>query len=196
MQGLLRRHLLWKIKGTDKHIFLTFDDGPTPEMTPFILSTLKKHNAKATFFCVGENAVRYPQLMEQIAAQGHSIGNHSHNHLNGWHTATDSYIHNVNKADTYLNTALFRPPYGRISRAQIRALRHHYTIVMWSLLSGDFDPQLSPQQCLDNLLGSQAGDIVVMHDNLKAKDRLCYSLPLYLKHFSEKGFRFLPLDRF
>ncbi len=193
VKNLFHRGLTWSIPFQDKQLFLTFDDGPTVELNTFILEQLHKYNAKATFFCVGENAETHPHLIQDIINEGHSIGNHTHNHLNGWKTSTNKYVENVKQANTHLQTPLFRPPYGRIKRKQIAALKKDYTIVMWSILSGDFDTSITPEHCLKNLMRSQAGDIIVMHDNIKAKDKLYYSLPLFLKHYTEKGYEFLPL---
>ncbi len=189
----MHKQLLWKIPTREKQLFLSFDDGPTTALTPFILEQLAIYNAKATFFCVGENVQKHPQLVERILSQGHAIGNHTHNHLKGWTTPLDLYTDNVKKADEYIGSQLFRPPYGRITRPQIDALKDRYTIVMWSVLSGDFDISITPQQSLKNLMRSRAGDIVVMHDNVKAKEKLYHNLPFFLKHYTEKGYSFLPL---
>ncbi len=188
------RSLVWNIKTSEKKIFLTFDDGPTEELTENILSILKDYKAKATFFCVGENAKNYPLLMQKIQLAGHTIGNHSYNHLNGWKNTTNDYKENIEKASKHIASTLFRPPYGRINYSQIKQLKTEYKIIMWSLLSGDFDVKISPQQCYDNVLQSRAGDIVVFHDNIKAQEKVLEVLPRYLKYFSELGFEFCRLD--
>ncbi len=183
--------LTWKIKTADPVIFLTFDDGPIPEVTPWVMDTLRQYNAKGTFFCVGENAVRYPELVTSLRQAGHTVGNHTFNHLNGWKTDNTEYFRNVRKASHALHTELFRPPYGRIKPSQAKFLNRHYRVVMWDILSGDFDPQISKEQCLKNVLtNTSPGSVIVFHDSLKAKDKLEYVLPRVLDYFSAKGYRF------
>ncbi len=203
-------HFTWKIATAEKIIFLTFDDGPIPEVTPWVLGELEKYNAKATFFCVGDNIRKNPLVFEEIIARGHSIGNHTFNHLNGWQTTEEVYLENVQLCEDYLNiqknnarlrneqtkvysTAcpLFRPPHGRLSVAQSKMLRTHYQIVMWDVLTGDFDQNLDKNTCLQKAIKyTKKGSIVVFHDSRKAKKNLYHVLPLYLEHFSNQGFRF------
>lgn len=192
----------WRIKTNDKEIYLTFDDGPVPEFTPWVLEVLKKYNAKATFFCVGENIKKYPQIYEQVLEGGHSIGNHTFNHLQGWKTPTRKYVKNILKADSYLQDAtvskgkkLFRPPHGRIRPEQAKILRKKgYRIIMWDVLSGDFDQSLDKKLCLERTLKHIGnGSIVVFHDSVKSFKNLDYVLPKVLEHFTVKGFEFKSL---
>lgn len=189
---------IWDIPSTDKKIFLSFDDGPHETATPFVLDELKKFNAKATFFCIGKNVVAHPEIYRRIIDEGHTAGNHTFNHLNGNKTGDDEYIADIKKAADYIDSNLFRPPYGRITRFQANVLRNAkqpYKIIMWSILSGDFDTSLSPEKCLENVvLKSRPGSIVVFHDSAKAWDRMSYALPRVLQHFADQGYSFEKLD--
>ena len=192
---LLHPHLLWSQPTREPRIYLTFDDGPVPEVTEWVLETLAAWQAKATFFCVGNNVRKYPALFEEVVAHGHRVGNHTFHHLNGWRTSLPDYLANVERCRQVLELPgaklLFRPPYGRMTRAQARQLRQHYQIVMWDVLTGDFDPNLSPDQCLRNALRhTRGGSIVIFHDSLKARKNLQYTLPRYLEHFSRAGYHF------
>ena len=190
----------WRFLSKKKEIFLTFDDGPTPEITEFILSELKKHDAKATFFCIGKNIKNHPELFSQLISDGHSIGNHTQNHLKGWKTNTKDYVDNVlecNKTITQFNNTtikqqLFRPPYGKIKKSQAKELlKRGYKIIMWDVLSADFDTTISNEKCLQNVLeNTTKGSIIVFHDSVKAAERMKYALPRVLKTFSDKGFVF------
>lgn len=181
-------------------IFLSFDDGPIPEITPWVLNELKKYNAKATFFCIGNNVEKHPEVFQEILKDGHSIGNHTFNHLNGWKTSLENYVSNTIKAETMLqgqmpratSTKLFRPPYGKIRNSQAKALaKLDYKIVMWDVLSGDYNQRLSPEACYHNVKkNATAGSIIVFHDSIKASKNLKAVLPLVLKYFSEKGMKF------
>lgn len=175
-------------------IFLTFDDGPIPIVTPFVLNILREHNAKATFFCIGDNVNKHPDIYEQVKNDGHAIGNHTYNHLNGWGTADKVYLENTLKNDNLLHTNLFRPPYGRIKRSQVSLLkkeRPEMQFIMWDVLSGDFDIKLEPEKCLQNVLKyTRPGSIIVFHDSLKAFPRLEYVLPRAMKVWEEKGYAF------
>ncbi|TDG35262.1 polysaccharide deacetylase family protein [Pedobacter changchengzhani] len=204
--------LLWNMPRTDKVIYLTFDDGPIPNVTDFVLKTLKQFNAKATFFCIGDNIRKNPDVFQRVKDEGHAIGNHTFNHLKGWKTDDETYIQNALKCQTLTQTNLFRPPYGRIKKSQIAKLVTGYElsvvglnlhapkpvtnnpqlkIVMWDVLSGDFDVKLSPEKCYQNVIkNAENGSIVVFHDSLKAFERLKYALPKVLTYFTEKGFRF------
>jgi len=186
--------LLWNKSRTEKVIYLTFDDGPIPNVTDFVLKTLKVFNAKATFFCIGDNIVKHPEVFERVKNDGHAIGNHTFNHLKGWKTDNETYLQNTLKCQKLTQTNLFRPPYGRIKKSQISNLKSQISelkIVMWDVLSGDFDIQLSPEKCYQNVIKhTENGSIIVFHDSLKAFDRLSYALPKVLAYFSEKGFTF------
>lgn len=182
----------WHFHSEQKKIYLTFDDGPIPEVTEFVLDQLKIHNAKATFFCIGKNVLENPEVYTRIQKEGHSIGNHTHNHLKGWKYKTSTYIDNVEEAAKIIDSNLFRPPYGRIKKKQSKALiGKGYEIVMWDVLSGDFDTDITKEKCLENvLMNTQKGSIVVFHDSLKAKEKLEYTLPRVLTYFTNEGYSF------
>lgn len=199
----------WHFSRTEKTIYLSFDDGPIPEITPWVLNELKKYNAKATFFCIGKNIEENPEIFRQITQEGHTVGNHTYNHLNGWQTETSVYIENVEECTRQMaevgrrktddgkqsiksSKLLFRPPYGKITGKQAKFLRKKgYQIVMWDVLSGDFDQTISKEKCLENVLkNSGNGSIVIFHDSVKAEKNMRYVLPKVLAHFSKKGFRF------
>lgn len=184
----------WKIPGDGKKIYLTFDDGPHPDITPFVLECLQKHRAKATFFCIGKNVVANPHVAQMILAGGHRIGNHTQNHLNGWKTSDDVYIENVQQARQHIDSALFRPPYGRIRKSQVRKLKQQYPeidIIMWDVLSADFDISIDARQCIDNVMKhTRPGSIIVFHDSEKAFPRLQKALPVILDQLASKGYVF------
>ncbi len=181
--------LIWNIDTEEKTIFLTFDDGPVPGLTPWVLDLLDDYNFKATFFCVGDNVRKYPEIYQRILNKGHIVGNHTFNHLNGWHTENDVYLENVKKCDHYFETELFRPPYGKLKPGQANLLKNEKTIVMWDILSGDFDAHISPEKCLNNVMNNfKPGSIIVFHDNLKAQEKLQYVLPKFLNHLKENNF--------
>ena len=188
--------ILWRVKTKDKSIFLTFDDGPIPELTPYILKTLSEYKAKATFFVVGDNVLKHPELNSDMIAQGHKVANHTFNHLNGWEVNLDRYVSNVDKCEASLTVPnnYFRPPYGKMTWSQARTIGKTHQIVMWDSLTGDFDAKLSPQECLDaSIRATRQGSIVVFHDNLKVKHKLHFVLPAFLDHFTELGYNFLTL---
>ncbi len=175
-------------------MYLTFDDGPHEAATPFVLDVLKQHDAKGSFFCIGKNVVAHPELYRRIREEGHAVGNHTYNHLNGWKTENDAYLEDVAKAAAVIDSGLFRPPYGRISRYQARhlsqAMDREAKLVMWSVLSGDFDPRISGEQCLRNVLRNvKPGSVVVFHDSAKAMPLLEYTLPRVCAFLVEKGYR-------
>jgi peptidoglycan/xylan/chitin deacetylase (PgdA/CDA1 family) len=184
----------WKVKTSEKVVYFTFDDGPHPEITTWVLEQLAIYNAKATFFMVGDNMAKYPQVVRQVQIAGCKIGNHTFNHLKGWKTANEMYLDNFRKSEAVLKTELFRPPYGRITRFQQSCLkqpRYQLKTIMWSVLSGDFDQSITKEKCLKNVLYStKKGSIVVFHDSEKAWDRLQESLPQVLAHFSGMGYLF------
>ncbi len=187
-------HWRWtgrKIKG-QKTVYLTFDDGPTPKITEWVLEELEKYQAKATFFCIGKNVEAYPKIFQQIGEREHVLGNHTQNHFNGWQTPTANYLQNVAACAASISSNLFRPPYGRIKREQAKLLRQQgYEIIMWSVLSGDFDENLSKEKCLMNVLANiEDGSIVVFHDSVKAYRLLEYVLPRALEELEGRGFVF------
>jgi peptidoglycan/xylan/chitin deacetylase (PgdA/CDA1 family) len=184
----------WRIPAREKCIYLTFDDGPIPEVTPWVLETLSRFNAKATFFCVGENVNKNKDVYQQILAAGHRTGNHSFHHLQAWKTPGETYLNDVALAQDLIGSRLFRPPHGQITIPLILALRKKYSIILWSLLSYDFDRSISPERCLSILYKyTRPGDIVVFHDSLKAETNMKYALPRFLDHFTAKGFVFRTL---
>lgn len=190
---------IWDIPVQDNILFLTFDDGPHPEATPFVLDELKKFNAKATFFCIGKNVVAHPDIYKRILMEGHRIGNHSFNHLNGWKVKDEKYIEDVMNARKYIDSDIFRPPYGRITKFQNRLLtasssqnqKQLFKIIMWNVLSADFDLSLTPEKCASNVIrNSKRGSVIVFHDSQKAFSKLQFALPEVLKYFSEKKYKF------
>ncbi len=192
-------NFVWRKPSDEKKIYLTFDDGPIPEVTEFVMETLEKYQAKATFFCIGDNISKNPSIFQQILKDGHSVGNHTFNHLRGWATEDVAYLENVVKCQTEIqknghHTKLFRPPYGRIKRKQANVLLSDYEIVMWDVLSGDFSQNLSPETVLKKTIKhTEAGSIVLFHDSIKANKRMSYALPRFLEHFSTQGFQFSKL---
>jgi len=188
--------LTWKLPTDRKEIFLTFDDGPIPVVTPWVLETLADFGAKATFFCVGDNVRKYPEIYNQVIEGGHSVGNHTNNHLSGWSTENIAYFNNIRHCARLVNSGLFRPPYGKLRPSQVQFLQRHYQIIMWDVLSGDFDRDIKPVECFQNVIeNAEPGSIVVFHDSLKAETNLRYTLPLVLDHFSKEGFSFPALQR-
>ena len=192
---LLYPELIWDKAPGDKRAFLSFDDGPTPGVTTWVLDELDKHKIKATFFCIGKNIAENPRLFQDILDRGHRVGNHTHNHLNGWRYNSKTYLENSLKAADYIpenQGKLFRPPYGRITKSQIRKLNSlDYKIIMWSILSGDWDKKTSPEQCVQNCVKNlDKGNIFVFHDSKKAEKNLKGSLEKVILHLREKGYSF------
>jgi len=180
----------WNLPNTENRIYLTFDDGPTPELLPFILETLDKYNVRATFFCVGENIRKCPQLFDELLAK-HTVGNHTFNHMNGWKNANYTYYKNVKKFDEVYRSPLFRPPYGRIKRTQAKHISKQYKIIMWDVLSYDYSRTTSPKKCLANVVKNvKSGSVIVFHDNKKAQKNVIYALPRAIEHLLRKGFIF------
>lgn len=207
------RQCLWKVDTDEKILYLTFDDGPIPEVTPFVLAELKKWNAKATFFCIGKNVNANPALLQQIISEGHSTGNHTFDHVNGWNCDNDAYYNSIEKCRVAIlqqtpnskfqvpplpvdevdpkSEMLFRPPYGKLTPSQYRHIKNRYKIVMWDVLSFDFDLDITGEKVLANVLeNANKGSVIVFHDSLKAKPRMEYALPRVLEHFTAKGFKF------
>jgi len=201
---------VWDIATNAKEIYLTFDDGPTPEITPWTLDVLNQYQAKATFFCIGSNAAKHPDIFKRLLKEGHSLGNHTHNHLKGWKSTTEDYLKNIAEAEAIFtsqisqatpsqdlkNTKLFRPPYGQIRRKQGKALMGlGYKIIMWDVLSFDWDKDVTQETCLNNVISKTVnGSIVVFHDSVKASKNMQYALPRVLDYFSKKGFQFKGID--
>jgi peptidoglycan/xylan/chitin deacetylase (PgdA/CDA1 family) len=190
----LYRRCIWSINVKEKTIFLSFDDGPHPTITTFVLDELKKYNAKASFFCIGKNVVAYPEIYKRIIEEGHTVGNHSHNHLNGWKTKDDIYLNDIASAKKYIDSNLFRPPYGKIKSFHLNQLAlpgFNLKTIMWSVLSGDFDKTITKEKCLQNVIeNTKKGSIVVFHDSEKAFDRMRFALPETLKYFAANGYKF------
>jgi peptidoglycan-N-acetylglucosamine deacetylase len=187
---------IWHITNKKNKVFLTFDDGPTPIITEWTLDQLKKHNAKATFFCLGNNIEKHPEIVKRILSEGHSIGNHSFDHPNGWSTSTSKYVENALQCEEKLNkfninnSKLFRPPYGRLKPTQSKALRLlGYKIIMWDILSGDYNIKITPEKCLKNVIDNiESGSIIIFHDSKKAFRNMEYTLPKTLEYLNGKGY--------
>lgn len=185
------KQLVWNIPSKEKVLYLTFDDGPTPEVTPWVLKTLKEFAAKATFFCVGQNVENHQDIYRQVLEEGHSVGNHTHHHLNGWKTNKRRYLLDIQKCAKQIESSLFRPPYGRLRKVHYKELKDKYSVVMWDVLSGDFDKRISNEKCLNNVIRKvKKGSVVVFHDSLKAESKIRYVLPRVLANLTEKGYRF------
>ena len=197
----LFRNWVWGLSSKEKVLYLTFDDGPTPEITEWTLNELKKYEAKATFFCIGKNIGEHPEIFQKIIEENHAVGNHTNNHLNGWKTKTAAYLQNIEESEKYFeenpkskiqNPKLFRPPYGKITLSQSKKIRKMgYKIIMWDVLSADFDPKISNEKCLENVIRNiQNGSIIAFHDSVKASEKLKFVLPKVLEYFSYQGYEF------
>lgn len=191
---------VWHLPGSGKTVHLTFDDGPTPEVTEWVLDVLKQHSVKATFFCIGNNIQKNPEIFQKIIDEGHSIGNHTFNHLNGWKTDNSTYFNNIIATENiiaagsphFLNNKLFRPPYGKIKPSQAAEVRKQgYRIIMWDVLSADFDQNITPEKCLKNVVQNTCnGSVIIFHDSVKAYNNLRHALPKAIEYLKEKGFGF------
>lgn len=190
---------VWDIPAAEKVLYLTFDDGPNPLATPYVLDQLKQHNAKATFFCIGKNVLEHIDIYHRTIDEGHRVGNHTFNHYNGWKVRDEQYLQNILQAGKYIDSNLFRPPYGKITRFQVKLLSgiknspasSNFRIIMWDVLSGDFDTTLSFEQCSANVIKNvRPGSVIVFHDSEKAFPRMKDALPRVLEHFSKSGYRF------
>lgn len=183
--------LTWRKKSNSKNIYLTFDDGPHRTLSPFILDELIKYEAKATFFYLGKQVEKHPQLVKRCKDENHQIGNHTYSHLNGWKTSNNDYFADIEKANKIINAKLFRPPYGKIKPSQIKHLKERYNIIMWDVLSWDFKNKTSPIKCLNNILNhAKSGSIIVLHENDKSFKTLKKVLPKILSHFHSLGYKF------
>jgi len=183
--------LTWRRDSSSKVIYITFDDGPVPEVTPLVLDLLDKHNIKATFFCVGDNVRKHPEVYAEVLRRGHKTGNHTFNHIKGFSFSEEEYVANVEKAAEYIDSELFRPPYGRIKRSQLKRLQSKYEIIMWDLITYDYDRKLSKESILRNIKHySRNGSIIVFHDSIKAKDNMLAVLPMAIEYWNSQGYTY------
>jgi len=188
---ILYKNAIWKVNTSEKVVYLTFDDGPVPEVTPWVLSVLKNENIKAGFFCVGENVHKHPELFRQLLDEGHTAGNHTFNHIQGLKTNLEDYLTNVEKADRLIGTPFFRPPHGFLKRSQYRQLKKKYRFVMWDVLSRDFDKQISAEKVYSNVMNFvRPGSVIVFHDSLKAEKNIKEALPKVIRSLKKQGYRF------
>ncbi len=187
--------LIWDLNNGEKDLYLTFDDGPTPGITLKVLNILDKYNAKATFFCIGRNVERYPEIYGQILKRGHFAGNHTYSHLKGWETESREYYSDIKLAGSFIKSNLFRPPYGKIKRTQLKHLRHYYNIIMWDVMSFDFSQSVTKEKCLSLVLNNvRPGSIIVFHDSPKASENMFYALPKLIKIYSNLGYNFSTIN--
>jgi peptidoglycan/xylan/chitin deacetylase (PgdA/CDA1 family) len=191
----LYKHLEWHFSRSGKRIYLTFDDGPTPVITEKVLDLLDEYNAKATFFCLGRNVERNLHIYNEIIKRGHAVGNHTYSHLKGWKSTLKSYIQDVRLAEMHVKSNLFRPPYGRIRRIQAKYLTKEYRVIMWDVLSHDYNKKIPASLCLRSVLRStKKGSIVVFHDSEKASRNMLYVLPRMLEYYTDKGYEFCRIE--
>jgi len=182
---------IWRKDSSDNKIYLTFDDGPIPVVTPYVLDLLKDNKVKATFFCVGHNVKNNPEIYNRIIAEGHSVGNHTYSHLNGWKTNRKKYLENVEECSTLVKSNLFRPPYGKLKPSQLSELNKNYSVIMWDVLSGDYDFKTGKRKCYANVISKvRNGSIIVFHDSLKSRINLEYVLPRFIAYAKGEGFKF------
>jgi len=190
-EWLLLKTYLFKFSGSEKILYLTFDDGPVPEVTPQVLELLKRYNAKATFFCVGDNVEKHNDIYNNILSNGHSVGNHTFSHIKGWNCSNRKYFKDVKKASKIISSCLFRPPYARISPRQAHFLKQQYRIILWSVISYDYNRHLKRERVWQNVQSSVTNnDIILFHDSIKAKENMLYALEKTLSVFSKTGYRF------
>lgn len=195
--GLIKpfyKELTWSISTEEKDLYLTFDDGPTSGVTDQVLDLLKHHHALATFFCVGYNVESHRDLFDRIIAEGHAVGNHTYDHTNGWKVDDEAYMETFHRCQKLTGTNLFRPPYGRIKRSQVRLIKPTHHLIMWDVLGGDFDVNTTKEKCLSNVMKNvTSGSIIVLHDSEKSSEKMLYALPTILEELSEQGYRFRSL---
>lgn len=186
---LMWRTPVWRINPSEKVIYLTFDDGPNPEVTPRVLDILDEFEAKATFFCVGENVLKYPKIFQEVKHRGHAVGNHTFNHVKGTEKTVKVYVDNVGKAHEYIHSKLFRPPHGRITLSQVNKLKADFKIIMWDFITYDFDRQVTSTEILKEVkLRSRNGSVVIFHDSLKARKNVLEALPEALRYWKKEGY--------
>ena len=189
--------LNWDETPDGNEVFLTFDDGPIPEVTPWVLEKLKEYDVKATFFCIGDNVLKHPKIYQRILDEGHAVGNHTHKHLKGWNTDDGTYLKDIENAGEFISSNLFRPPYGRIKKSQIKLIQSlNYHIIMWSILSGDYNKNRSPEACFNNVKRNlKPGSVVVFHDSIKADNNMRYALEKTLIFMRENNFKGVSIKR-
>jgi len=189
--------LNWDETPDGNEVFLTFDDGPIPEVTPWVLEKLKEYDVKATFFCIGDNVLKHPKIYQRILDEGHAVGNHTHKHLKGWNTDDGTYLKDIENAGEFISSNLFRPPYGRIKKSQIKLIQSlNYHIIMWSILSGDYNKNRSPEACFNNVKRNlKPGSVVVFHDSIKANNNMRYALEKTLIFMRENNFKGVSIKR-
>lgn len=191
LRPLIGRNYLWRKNSSEKVVYLTFDDGPVPEVTPQVLGVLDDFDIKATFFCVGDNVKKYPELYREILLKGHSVGNHTFHHLNGFKVGQEQYLKDVEQASQLIDSRLFRPPYGKLTRKEKKILEQKFQIVLWDVISYDYDKNLSPSQVLKNVKSySRSGSVILFHDSVKAKNNMLTVLPQAISFLLAKGYRF------
>lgn len=182
---------VWRYNSNEKKVYLTFDDGPIPESTLWTLDLLKEKGVKATFFCVGDNVRKYPDLYRRIVEEGHAVGNHTHNHLKGWYNNTQKYVENVILASEYIDSKLFRPPYGLIKKSQAKYLSTDYKIIMWDVLSGDYRQDISPERCYQDVMKKlRPGSILLFHNHIKSEKNMRYTVPRLIDELQRQGYEF------
>ena len=192
--GIMKRlfpDFVWRYNSDEKKVYLTFDDGPIPESTLWTLEMLHEKKVKATFFCVGDNVRKFPDLYRRIVEEGHAVGNHTYNHLKGWYQNTQKYVENVILASEFIDSKLFRPPYGLIKNSQAKYLKTDYKIIMWDILSGDYRQDISPERCYQDVLNKiRPGSIILFHNHLKSEKNMRYTVPRLIDELRTQGYEF------